>query len=234
MSKEQRRKKLIQLLKNISPEMKRLLAKYKRDNKDIKRPDFIWYAILCSVATLGNERGYDGLIRNQSNYDRVTFDAISKIPSSKRTAHIEEVLRDAKVRMPVQKAYWIFENHGIILDFGGLEKVNAMALEQKGKDAKIRFLKQFVGIGDKYARVIWMDSFHEELRDSIAIDLRINQITAALGYEFTSYEEHERFYQEIAREAGLLTWEVDRLLYNYKDYFLKELKAGFEINKTIE
>jgi len=68
-----------------------------------------------------------------------------------------------------------------------------------------------------------MDVFHKDFRDSMAIDLRIIQITAALGYEFKSYEEHEKFYQMIARECGLLTWEVDRLLYNYKDYFLRHL-----------
>lgn len=204
--------------------MKRLLAKYKRDNENIKRPDFIWHAILCSIATLGNERGYEGLIRNQENYSRVKFDFLLQIPKSKRTSHIEKVLREAKVRMPAQKARWLFENHGIISEMGGIEKVSMMALSQKGKDAKIRFLKQFVGIGDKYARNIWMDSFHKDFRDSMAIDLRINQITAALGYEFMYYEEHEKFYQEIAKECGLLTWEIDRLLYNYKDYFLDEIK----------
>ncbi len=220
MSKEERRKKLIELLKDISPEMKRLLAQSKRNNKEIKRTDFIWHALLCSVSTLGNERGYEGLIRNQTNYERVKFETLSKIQKSKRLAHTDRVLRDSKVRMPAQKARWLFENHEIISGMGGVEKVSVLALEQKGREAKIRFLKTFVGIGDKYARAIWMDVFHKDFRDSMAIDLRIIQITNALGYEFKSYEEHEKFYQTIARECELLTWEVDRLLYNYKDYFL--------------
>ena len=223
MSKELKREKLILLLKNISPEMKRRLAKLKRECDLLKRSDFIWHALLSSVATLGNERGYEGLIRNEKNYNRVTFVALSTIPRAKRLAHIDIVLREAKVRMPAQKARWLFENYEIICKRGGVEKLSREALEQKGREAKILFLKQFTGIGDKYARAIWMDAFHKDFRDSMAIDLRINQITAALGYEFKSYEEHENFYREIAKECNLLTWEIDRLLYNHKDFFLSNL-----------
>ena len=224
MSKERRRKKLIVLLKNLSPEMERRLREIKRESKNIEqRTDFIWHALLVSVATLGNERGYQGLIANAENYNRVSFEFLSKIAHAKRLAHIEKILRLAKVRMPAQKARWLFENHEIISTMGGAEKVTVLALSLKGKEAKMRFLKTFRGVGDKYARNIWMDVFHRDFRDSMAIDLRINQITATLGFEFKSYEEHEKFYQEIARECGLLTWEVDRLLYNYKEHFLHKL-----------
>lgn len=221
MSKEQKRKRLIGLLKNLSPEMKQKLAEIKRDSKKLKRKDFIWHALLCSIATLGNERGYQGLIANEKNYERVSFAALSKISQAKRLPHIEKVLRDAKVRMPAQKARWLFENHEIISRLGGVEKVTSLALSMKGREAKMRFLKTFRGVGDKYARNIWMDVFQKDFRDSMAIDLRINQITAALGYEFKTYELHEKFYQEIAKECGLLTWEVDRLLYNFKGFFIE-------------
>jgi hypothetical protein len=220
MSKEQRRQKLVELLKNISPEMKRKLMDSKRSRDDIKRPDFIWHALLVSVATLGNERGYQGLIANEKNYNRVTFIALSKQQKSTRLSHVEKVLREAKVRMPAQKSRWLHSNHQLISEMGGVEKVSALALSQKGREAKISFLKIFAGIGDKYARAVWMDTFHKDFRDSMALDLRINQITAALGYEFKTYEEHEKFYQEIASECDLLTWEVDRLLYNFKNDFL--------------
>jgi hypothetical protein len=220
MSKEIKRENLVNLLRNITPEMKRKLRELKRDRHEIKSNDFIWRSLLASIATLGNERGYQGLIANEENYCRITFEALSKIPTKKRLKHIERVLRDAKVRMPAQKSRWLNKNYELVVARGGVEKVSEIALSLKGADAKIRFLKTFQGIGDKYARNIWMDVFHKDFRDSMAIDLRINQITQALGYKFKTYEEHERFYQEIAREAGLLTWEVDRLLYNYKDFFL--------------
>lgn len=226
MSKEIKRRKLVNLLRNITPEMKRKLRELKRDCREAKHSDFIWHALLASVATLGNERGYRGLIANEENYCRVTFEALSKVSATKRLKHIEQVLRDAKVRMPAQKSRWLNENYKLIIAHGGVEKVSEIALLLKGADAKIQFLKTFQGIGDKYARNIWMDIFHRDFRDSMAIDLRINQITEALGYKFKNYEEHEKFYQEVAREAGLLTWEVDRLLYNYKDFFLEGILAN--------
>lgn len=227
MSKEIKRGKLISLLRNITPEMKRKLKELKRDCHEIKRNDFIWHALLASIATLGNERGYQGLIANEENYCRITFEAISKVPAKRRLNHIEKVLRVAKVRMPAQKARWLNENYELIVAQGGVEKVSEIALSLKGAEAKIRFLKTFQGIGDKYARNIWMDVFDKDFRDSMAIDLRINQITDALGYKFKNYEEHEIFYQEIAREADLLTWEVDRLLYNYKNFFLEGILTSF-------
>ena len=49
---------------------------------------------------------------------------------------------------------------------------------------------------------------------------RQEKVTQALGYTFGTYEEEERFYQEIAREADISGWELDRLLYNYTDHFL--------------
>src|SRR3712207_4478772 len=87
-------------------------------------------------------------------------------------------------------------------------------------------MKRFYGIGPKYARNIWMDAYHPDFRDTIAVDLRIRKVTKALGYSFKTYEEEERFYQDIAEEAGLQGWEVDRLLYEYTDHFLAAIAAS--------
>ena len=56
-----------------------------------------------------------------------------------------------------------------------------------------------------------MDLYHEEFRDSIAVDGRISAISAVLGLRFRSYAEEEAFYIEVAKEAGLNGWELDRL-----------------------
>ena len=48
-----------------------------------------------------------------------------------------------------------------------------------------------------------VDVYHEEFRDSIAVDGRIIAISAVLGLRFTSYAEEEAFYVEVAKEAGL-------------------------------
>lgn len=79
-----------------------------------------------------------------------------------------------------------------------------------GREAKIRFLESFPGIGPKYARNMMMDVYHEDFRDSIALDVRINV-------------EHEAFYRDAAREAGLNGWELDRLLFNYQSQVMARL-----------
>lgn len=94
------------------------------------------------------------------------------------------------------------------------------ALAQTGTAAKIAFLRRFKGIGPKYARNIWMDSYHPDFHETIAIDERIRQVTAALGYLFTNYAQHEQFHLAIAHEAGLQGWELDRLLYHFRDDFI--------------
>ena len=71
-----------------------------------------------------------------------------------------------------------------------------------------------------------MDAYHPDFHDTMAIDLRIRKITRALGCSFKTYEEEERFYQEIAKEAGLQGWKVDRLLYEYTDHFLADTSAS--------
>jgi hypothetical protein len=93
-------------------------------------------------------------------------------------------------------------------------------------------MKRFYGVGDKYARNIWMDSYHPDFRDAIAVDERIKKATEALGYSFKTYADHERFYQEVAEDAGLQGWEVDRLLYNHLGEFLDAITANEEERPT--
>jgi hypothetical protein len=71
-----------------------------------------------------------------------------------------------------------------------------------------------------------MDVYHEEFCDSIAVDARISAISAVLGLRFTSYAEEEAFYIEVAKEAGLKGWELDRLLFNFN----REVEAGLGIS----
>lgn len=65
-----------------------------------------------------------------------------------------------------------------------------------------------------------MDVYHEDFRDSIAVDVRIKRISDAWGLSFPSYEEHENFYLSVATDAGLNGWELDRLMFNFTNEFL--------------
>jgi hypothetical protein len=114
----------------------------------------------------------------------------------------------------------------MIVELGGSEEARRQALAQDGREGKVAFMQSFHGIGDKYARNIWMDVYHPDFRNAIAVDERIKRVADALGYSFKSYAEHERFYQEIAREAELEGWEVDRLLYNHQGEFLDIIEDG--------
>ena len=220
-----KRIKLIQFLQHLTPKMLETLVKYKElGRNDLKRPDIIWYLLLQSFSTMGNSRGWEGLIVNQDNYRRVTFDALSGLSEDERSRRLTTVLHDAKVRMPNLKAKQLNENYKMILSMGGLERAKEKAFAQVGTKAKIAFMKRFIGIGDKYARNVWMDIYHPDFYDNIAIDDRIKQITEAMGYSFSNYHEHEQFFLGVAKEANIQGWELDRLLYHYKDDFLRILR----------
>jgi len=115
----EKRRRLILFLQNLSPKMKETLDRIKEDGRrDMKRPDFIWHLLLQSFSTMGNSRGWQGLIGNQSNYRRVTFDALSGLSEDDRLRRLTTVLHDAKVRMPNMKARQLNENYKMILTMG--------------------------------------------------------------------------------------------------------------------
>lgn len=218
MDKESKRQALVNSLKDItSEEMDEMLGSRGVDHEAIGRPNFVWHFLLQSFATMGNSRGWHGLIGNRDNYEQVTFEVLSDLDHYERLKTLNEVLRAAKVRMPGKKAVWLDLNHKMIVEMGGLEEARRQALAQEGKEAKIAFMRKFHGIGDKYARNIWMDVRHPDFRDTIAVDERIKKVTQALGYEFKTFEDEERFYQDMAEEIGISGWELDRLLYNYTE-----------------
>lgn len=110
-----------------------------------------------------------------------------------------------------------------IESIGGLETAQEEFESKDGKEAKMKFLKQFKGIGDKYARNIGMDLLHPDFRDTIALGTRIGNITDKLDIEFELYEEEEEFYVLVADRLGITPWELDRLLHRYTDEVVEEI-----------
>jgi hypothetical protein len=218
------RARLVQALRHLTPDMRAKLAEEKSKVQELDKPEFIWHFLLQSFSTMGNSRGYQGLILNQANYRMVTFDVLSKMSRAERLDRLQRIFSAAALRMPVQKARRQADNYDLIVSWGGIEATKKMALAQRGRDAKISFMRRFHGIGEKYARNIWMDVYHPDFYDSIAVDERIKKITDAMGYHFSSYRDHEGFYLDIAKEAGLQGWELDRLLYNFNEEFLYHIR----------
>ena len=226
MSIESKRTKLVAILNQPTAAMSRLLAEQKERRRDLDRPDFIWYFLLQSFATMGNSRGWRGVMGTPANYNRVTFDALVQLNPKQRAETTGLVMSQAKVRMPQRKARWLAENFDLVQGMGGLEGAKRLALAQPGIRAKIAFMKGFRGIGDKYARNIWMDVYHPDFHHAIAVDERIKRVSEAIGCTFSNYTSHEQFYLDVARDAGLQGWELDRLLYNFRDIFLEGLQEA--------
>jgi hypothetical protein len=185
-------------------------------------PTFVWDSLVQSFATMGNPRGRQGLVENQTNAGRVAHARVGRVSPDERLEHLDNVLRDAVVRMPAQKARWLVANFDRIVRMGGLTAANNAAFNAPGREAKIAFMCQFDGIGDKYARNIWGDVYHPDFYDAIAVDERI-KVTEVLGRTFSQYADHERFYQGLAREVGLQPWELDRLMYHFNQQILSEI-----------
>jgi len=69
-----------------------------------------------------------------------------------------------------------------------------------------------------------MDAYHVDFLDSIAIDRRIRDILATIGKkDLTNYQKIESFLIDSAGIAGIEPWELDRVLYSWKDEILKHL-----------
>lgn len=214
------RSTLVSAARSIARQRQRELEELKEMHKDLSRPDFLWHYLLQSFATMGRASGWKGLIGTPSNYDRVRYEALAKLKVNSRNKQVEETCRAAKVRMPAMKTKFILGCFEEVTRMGGPEAASQELLGLSGREAKIRFLKALPGIGDKYARNIMMDVYHVDFRNCIAVDARIKAVSKAHGLSFRTYTEEESFYLEIAEEAGLNGWELDRLLFNFQTEFL--------------
>lgn len=225
MNHRHQKEKLAKIAGRLAGKYRDKLEQLKQEHKELKRPDFIWHFLLQSFSTMGRAAGWHGLIGNKENYSKVTFEALAKLNSSQRENIVRSTCRAAKIRMPDKKAGFILGCFEHIQKMGGLEKANELLHAACGREGKIKFLISFPGIGPKYARNIMMDVYHEDFRDSIAIDVRIKAISDALGVTFGNYSEHENFYLESARLAGINGWELDRLLFNFRSEFENEIAS---------
>ncbi len=227
MDIKEKQKRLADIIKEIHKKYSSKLKKLKLEYKNINREDFIWHYLLQSFATMGRASGWDGLIGNKGNYSKLKYDIIKNLSPKKREKQVIEICHQAKIRMPNKKAEYILECFIQIEKMGGLSKAKEKLNNSKGRRGKINFLKQFHGIGDKYARNIMMDVYHEEFRNSIAIDIRIKAISKALNLIFSSYNEHEIFYLEVAEKVEINGWELDRLLFHYRKEIEDKIKTKY-------
>lgn len=186
---------LIEAIKNRPQEQTELLAKYKKEWKELyERCDFIWFILLQSFSTMGNSRWYHGLIGNKENYNQVDYRYICNIPADQLEDHLATVLWKAK-----KKAHWLKNNFDTIQPHWWVEEVKKIAENTHWTVKKIAFLKNFQWIWDKYARNIRMDVYHDDFHNTIALDERIRKISKALGLWKMKYPEEENIYLDILK-----------------------------------
>jgi hypothetical protein len=221
------RDRLAAVLRDLAclPECKKKIEELKKDSRYLDEPDFVWRSLVESSSSWGNSRGYEGLfVGNPRNYDRITFDTLSGLSSLDRFRMLLKTLSASKVRMSKKKAGFLAENFEMIEAMGGLAAAKAKLLGQPTREAMMVFLEQFRGVGAKYSRNILMNVYHSLFHESVAVDDRIKSISQELGLSFRPYPEGEQFYLAVAQMAGLSGWEVDKLLYNFKDEVIASLR----------
>lgn len=200
-------------------EMREAAAKHRR------RPDVVWLLLLQTAATMGGSRGWDGLFQHPILSSLISFDAVGSIDEKLRADYMTTILQSAGVRWPAQKAQRLAVNHDIIRELGGEMAARTRAFSQHGRDAKLAFMLQFRGIGDKYARNVWMDLCDPDFETAIAYDERLQKIGKALGAKLNDYETAERFFVAIAAESGRTPWETDRILYHFNGAALAAIEV---------
>jgi endonuclease III len=226
LSTASRRQRLIAFMRHLPPNIHaRLNEARRRALSRAADPDFVWESLLRAMATLGGSQGHAGLIENGSNHHQVTYKALAALPRAARISRLRRVLAAANVRWPNKKAEWLATNHDIVHSMGGSRRATKLAKAQQGREAKIRFFTQFTGIGQKYARDIWMDTYATDFRDSIALDVRVARVSKLLGFPDSPYEVVEGLYQRIASDSGCKTWELDRVIYGFNDEVLTAMSA---------
>ena len=215
---------LIQALINRPEEHNIRLDELQNESAKLaNKQDWLWHLLLSSMSTMGNSRGYQGLVLNEQNYSLVSYNNLLIVDKDTRLLNLQVGLSKAKVRNYNRKAIWLNSNFNFIQDCGGLTVIQNLLLQTHGRESKLRIMKIFEGIGNKYARNIFMDMNHPDFLDSIAIDYRLMDISKELEIPDMSYIDHENIFSQIANEAGLMCWQLDRLLYNYKDYYLNAI-----------
>ncbi len=212
----------------------RIVAKRRKDDLQhhydnrvpMDLPDLVWRQLIISLASQGRSAAANRLKAEPSLMEKLDFDALHGLPATERQSVIESVFRQAGVRMAAKKAGWLADNHARIESMGGPEAANDTFRRLSSSDDVIAFLRSFEGIGAKYARNIPMNMAHPAFRDSIAVDSRLKSIAETLGVRFSNYRDGEAFFLSAARSAGLTGWELDRLLYNFKDEVLEEVRRA--------
>jgi hypothetical protein len=217
---------LVPLARGLAERYRADLDKWKFEGaKNFENPNWLWESLLGAFAVMGRSTGAQDLLWDQERHNQVSYDELKNISRRERKKTLIRTLRSARrLRMPDKKAKWLLTAFDYIsIWMGGPANGKALLMAQPKLERKLDFLQLFEGIGPKSSRNMLMNAYLEP--NTIAIDARIKSISKALGLSFPNYEDHQQFYLEVARDAGIDGWSLDRLMYNYTKEFLSGLAS---------
>jgi thermostable 8-oxoguanine DNA glycosylase len=222
-------KTLVAVAKNLRNKYKdELEYKKEKGHATLKRPDFLWHELLVSYSTWGGISRNEGMITDKNKNQQITYAELKNLSNEDRVNRLRQIMKDAKIRYYKKKAPMLARCFEKIEEIGGLEQANAMLLNKECAAEMTEFLDEFPGIGPKYANNIMMDCYHSFFHEKIALDSRIRSISNKLGLNLKKYSDHENFYLNITREAGIEGWELDRLIFEHRDEILNALRSPAE------
>ncbi|MDD4163529.1 MAG: hypothetical protein PHW87_13720 [Methanothrix sp.] len=226
---DQKFKILVSVSKKLQAACRDELERKKEEGRNLlKQPDFLWHELLVSYSTWGGISKNEGMITDKNRNRQIAYVELKTLSNEGRVNRLRQIMKDAKVHCYKKKAPMLARCFEKIEEMGGLEQANAMLLNKKCAAEMTEFLDDFPGIGPKYANNIMMDCYHPFFHEKIALDSRIRSISRELGLNLKKYSDHEKFYLNIAKEAGIEGWELDRLIFGHRDEFLNALRSSVE------
>jgi len=213
-------RKLAPVACRLSQEQHQRLGELKAGGlKAWRDPDAVWDFIVQSFATWGRAAAATNLAADPEILKSIKFDALKLLTAEERKERFAAVVRSSGMRWPQKKPYFLCRAFEKIEALGGPEAVKRHIEKLSGADERKKFLESFEGIGPKYSRNFFMDFYHPEFRDAIAIDARIAGILKRAGIPSQPYDYAENFLLWVARAANISGWELDRLMFWNQDAF---------------
>lgn len=218
--------RLKRAIENLPPEMVGFLKTGRAAALNSSKPDFVWHSLIRGTAMQGKASGGTALLADAARYKTITYESLAALrTASQRRNALESAFAGAGVRMAAKKADYMVENFKIVQAMGGGKEASNLARAQIGRDAKLKFVMQFKGMGAQLARDFWMSVYDSDFRNSVKLDVRIKSYSKAMGLLFDSDAEHEQYFVDLAEYVGLPdAWSLDRLLFKFRPHFMAILK----------
>ena len=232
MSEKNKLDCLVKIINDKYRANEKKIAAWKADSrKDREHSEWIWRALVTSMATMGNSRGLD-VVKNNGFFANSEQDGTLPLPENEYSyeclvkqedKQIYDVLMKVfnKIKFGRLKSEWLVKDIRIIQKHGGPSAISCKINGMKSAQERIDFMIGFHGIGQKYSRNIYMDVADDVVSNVAAIDIRLftilKHVDGSLTYPINKiiYNRAQGMVHELAKETKLDMWTVDRIMYNY-------------------